>query len=313
MAKNNETRRNGYIYSPGTAQGFLRMQRQGIPRPVFSIENRLKTLLERKYRRMVRLLISDFKAAAEQSGITSAQLTQDAEPDALKSLKEFLSVMGVEEQKAKELLEGSNFKTLLNITALNLAEKWKSGTLEDSALREELGKILKANQDDYSERLKKDASKQMRDVLEHFSIDKQKLYETSLEDIRRLYLDNALERVFAEEEFLKHHFLEMIDNYVSGKSDKLEISNVISDLYKSTSRMAQFFARDQLARLNKATTLATYNNAGVTKVKWVTTHDVRVRPSHKALDGKIFNVNDLPKEIDDYNCRCGLIPVEWQN
>lgn len=313
MAKNNETRRNGYIYSPGTAKGFLRMQRQGIPRPVFSIENRLKTLLERKYRRMVRLLISDFKAVAEQSGITPAQLTQDAEPDALKSLKEFLSVMGVEEQKAKELLEGSNFKTLLNITALNLAEKWKSGTLEDSALREELGKILKANQDDYSERLKKDASKQMRDVLEHFSIDKQKLYETSLEDIRRLYLDNALERVFAEEDFLKHHFLEMIDNYVSGKSDKLEISNVISDLYKSTSRMAQFFARDQLARLNKATTLATYNNAGVTKVKWVTTHDVRVRPSHKALDGKIFNVNDLPKEIDDYNCRCGLIPVEWQD
>jgi SPP1 gp7 family putative phage head morphogenesis protein len=46
-------------------------------------------------------------------------------------------------------------------------------------------------------------------------------------------------------------------------------------------------------------------------VKWVTVGDVRVRKSHKELNGKIFDVNNLPQEVDDYNCRCGLVPVEW--
>ena len=26
-----------------------------------------------------------------------------------------------------------------------------------------------------------------------------------------------------------------------------------------------------------------------------------------------LDVNNLPKEVDDYNCRCGLVPVEWQD
>lgn len=78
----------------------------------------------------------------------------------------------------------------------------------------------------------------------------------------------------------------------------------------SSARMARFFARDQLSRLNKATTIATFINAGVTRVKWVTAHDARVRQSHKTLDGKIFNIDSLPNELDDYNCRCALVPVD---
>jgi SPP1 gp7 family putative phage head morphogenesis protein len=70
-------------------------------------------------------------------------------------------------------------------------------------------------------------------------------------------------------------------------------------------------ARDQMQRFNKACTLSTFRSAGVTKVKWVTVGDIRVRKSHKALNGQIFDVNNLPKEVDDYNCRCGLVPVEW--
>ena len=66
-----------------------------------------------------------------------------------------------------------------------------------------------------------------------------------------------------------------------------------------------------MARFNKAVTITQYESAGVTKVKWVTSHDVRVRESHKALDGKVFDINNLPEELHDYNCRCGLVPVEY--
>jgi SPP1 gp7 family putative phage head morphogenesis protein len=68
-----------------------------------------------------------------------------------------------------------------------------------------------------------------------------------------------------------------------------------------------------MQRFNKACTLATFQGAGVTRVKWVTSHDGRVRATHKALDGKIFPVGELPPEVDDYNCRCGLVPVAWED
>jgi SPP1 gp7 family putative phage head morphogenesis protein len=66
-----------------------------------------------------------------------------------------------------------------------------------------------------------------------------------------------------------------------------------------------------MQRFNKACTIATFKSAAVTKVKWVTCNDIRVRKTHKALNGQVFDVNNLPKEVDDYNCRCGLVPVEW--
>ena len=48
--------------------------------------------------------------------------------------------------------------------------------------------------------------------------------------------------------------------------------------------------------------------AAGTSVKWITSHDVRIRQSHKELDGKIFNIDSLPDERDDYNCRCARFP-----
>jgi len=85
------------------------------------------------------------------------------------------------------------------------------------------------------------------------------------------------------------------------------------ECYESSNHLSRFFARDQMQRFNKACTLATFQGAGVTRVKWVTSHDGRVRATHKALDSKIFPVGELPPEVDDYNCRCGLVPVAWED
>ena len=313
--ENNEVRRYGYVYGPGTAKGFLRMQRQGIPRPVFALEQKLNKLLKKKYAQMIGAMLRDFMSQAKQQGITKDKLTSDAsEDETLNNLLNFFDQMKKEEEAANKAVENTNLKMQLGSVAENLQKSWidENGVPTDDAdLFNSVDKIFIDNMNTYSQKLESDAGAKLQDILKSFSIDKKKLYEQNLTQIREIYLDNARTRIHEEETYLKHWFIEKINDYVTGKDDKLSIKNYAEDLYNSSARMAQFFARDQLSRLNKATTLATFQSAGVTKVKWVTTHDVRVRKSHQDLDGKIFNVNALPPEVDDFNCRCGLVPVEW--
>lgn len=292
--ENKGTRRNGYIYSKGTQQGFIRMQRQGIPKPLFSIEDRLYRILKGKYQQIVKKIISDFREKIKTSGITSAVLTIDADSD-----------------DAKRIQEEAEKKALLSTAAYNLESEWEEEPIPDLAFEHRLADIIMWNRENYAKRLYKDASPIMQIKIKNFSIDKNKLYERNLEEIEQLYLNNAMARIFGTENLLKHKFISKINDYVTGKTDKLEISTLVEELNNSAGHMARFFARDQLARLNKATTLATFKAAKVTKVKWVTTHDVRVRDTHKKLDGQIFDINYLPPEIDDFNCRCGLVPVEY--
>ena len=95
------------------------------------------------------------------------------------------------------------------------------------------------------------------------------------------------------------------------RTDELKLDDLTKDAFNRGEHLARLFARDQMARFNKACTLATFRSAGVTKVQWLTANDGRVRETHRMLNKKIFDVDNLPKEINDYNCRCGLVPVEW--
>lgn len=144
-------------------------------------------------------------------------------------------------------------------------------------------------------------------------MDKDKIFESQMEALRKLYIDNSIERISGEQDTMKRLFLQHLVDYATGKTAELDIQNLMRTIVKNGDGMARMFARDQMARFNKAVTLSQFRSAGVTKVKWVTSHDVRVRESHKQLDGKIFDVNHLPKELDDYNCRCGLVPVEYSD
>jgi SPP1 gp7 family putative phage head morphogenesis protein len=132
-----------------------------------------------------------------------------------------------------------------------------------------------------------------------------------MDAVRKLYLDNSIERIMGEESLIKKRIIARIVNYAQGKTPDLDLHDLVKEGYESSDHLARLFARDQMQRFNKACTLSTFRSAGVTKVKWVTANDGRVRESHKALNGKIFDVDNLPTEVDDYNCRCGLVPVEW--
>lgn len=307
-------KRNGYIYSPGTAKGFLRMQRQGIPRPLFSIENRLARLLKKRYEILARKLLKELKAKFKDNGMVldSQPIDEDAEEN-LEDLLEFFSHMGEELKKEnEEIAQRANAQAIAN----TLEHEWFEEQQEeierlDEQFKGDIEKIFRKEQTDYLNRLYEDADGRTKDILASFAIDKKQFFENNMDAVRTLYIDNSLQRIAGEEELIKRKILGRIIDYAENKTDKLKLDDLTKEAYDSTDHLSRLFARDQMQRFNKACTLATFRSAGVTKVKWVTSNDQRVRKSHKDLNGRIFSVNDLPAEVDDYNCRCGLVPVEW--
>lgn len=285
------------------------MQRQGIPRPLFRIEDKLAAIAKRQYSALVRRLLKDIKAATKD-----AHVTMDAAPDdeSLDDLLDFFEQMGQElKDEQQDVANRANMGSALN----TLENAWFNGGDEDvqagEKIKEAIERTLQTEQDDYLDRLYKDAGSKMQQVLVSFSLDKQKLFNDNMDALRLLYTDNAVQRLTWEQEYIKRAMLKRILRYVNGEDTKLRLEDLTKYAYARGDQMARLFARDQMQRFNKAVTLSTFASAGVTKVKWVTCQDQRVRDSHKQLNGQIFNVDNLPPEIDDYNCRCGLVPVEW--
>ena len=311
MANNYPIKRNGYIYSKGTKAGFLRMQRQGIPRPLFSIEDRLAKLLAGRYRNLTRKLLKDLRAQCRQSNITIDAAPED---DTLESLLKFFDDMKKEMEKQQEENEKAIGRINLNTVANTLEHQWleEDEPEESEYFVQAIDNTFKTEQKDYLKRLISDADQKTSWLLQSFSIDKQKFFNDNMDAVRKLYLDNSIARIRGEEELIKRRILQKIIDYATGESDTLDLDELVKEGYTSSDHLARLFARDQMQRFNKACTLSTFKSAGVTKVKWVTCGDIRVRKSHRELNGKIFDVNNLPKETDDYNCRCGLIPVEWE-
>lgn len=81
---------------------------------------------------------------------------------------------------------------------------------------------------------------------------------------------------------------------------------------------AQLIARDQTLKLNSQITQHRQRAAGVTQYRWSSSHDERVRPAHRELDGGVFGWDEPPETNDDgdrnhpgedFQCRCVPIPV----
>lgn len=94
------------------------------------------------------------------------------------------------------------------------------------------------------------------------------------------------------------------------------IDNVMSnfdDLVENRKGHARFVAQNQINNFNSIMTKTRAQELGVTKARWITEQDDRVRESHADRDGQVF---DLAKgcfsSVDgqyllpqvDYNCRC---------
>jgi SPP1 gp7 family putative phage head morphogenesis protein len=76
---------------------------------------------------------------------------------------------------------------------------------------------------------------------------------------------------------------------------------------------ARFWAVDQSLKLHANITQTRAQSVGLNRYVWTTSHDERVRDSHRDLDGLAFSFDDPPVTSEDgsqnnpgedYNCRC---------
>lgn len=319
--------RNGYIYNKRTKEGFMRMKRQGIPRPLFSLQDKLAKLLNSRYRELISHLIKDLKVKLSDSDIT---LDKAPEEESIEELLNFFEEQG---KKLQEENKKATDKIFLQNIAADLKKDWH---VDEEAMQKvdelygignsfekQMKSLFKKERQHYLEKLLSDAPDKLKHIVGGFSIDKNLFFEQNLDAVEDLYIKNSLQRIAGEKSWLKSRILKAITDYATGKSETLNIGDLARMGYEGSENISRLFARDQMQRFNKACTLSTFKNAGVTKVKWVTCGDGRVRNksytdrrgvfhrAHTELNGKVFDVNDLPIEIDDYNCRCGLVPVEW--
>ena len=100
----------------------------------------------------------------------------------------------------------------------------------------------------------------------------------------------------------------------SGDSWK-DVSQEIQKGIGICERRANLIARDQIGKLNGALTRHRQLDVGITQYVWRTSMDERVRPTHKANEGKVFSWRNAPANTGhnhpggDYQCRCTAEPV----
>ena len=196
--------------------------------------------------------------------------------------------------------------------------------------------------------------KQLLDFLDSFNIetympDLKKILDVPLDEIvedldeqQEQSIKEAIKIVpeFSEanREFLKQNYIENVEysvkNFTEKQVDKLremveynayygysKNNNLIDRIQREfdiTRNRAKFIANQETSLLTAKLNEMRLREVGITHYKWSTSHDERVRDTHKDLDGKIFSFDDPPivdkkgtrqNAGEPYGCRCRAIGV----
>lgn len=267
----------GYVQSKGTAEGFQRMKRRGIVLPPFQIEQACAKAV------MIELeeVLADFQKEALLQSIHLGEAVQDAAP-------------------------------LSEILIANLKERLKELAGDDKRpgddrLRRKLSRQLADAQREFFKDFFEDAGIKVKTRVAA-ALDKDDVFASRLDAIRGDYLDESIKRINGGKSELRKDFIKMLDEWISGERPDLNgLTDIMAKIRKEGLNFSKYFARDQFSRLNASLAVASYDEAGAKKVKWVTVGDGRVRKEHKLRNGKIYPIDKIPDR--GFNCRCGFIPV----
>ncbi len=118
----------------------------------------------------------------------------------------------------------------------------------------------------------------------------------------------------------------LLEGYEGQKTIRT-IAKELQDAYGMSRSKAKAIARDQMGTLSGQITEMQQRDAGITKYKWSSSNDERVRDCHAEFNGHIFEWDNPPEEWYDtksrgrvytgkyfnpgqsYGCRCVAIPV----
>ncbi len=105
--------------------------------------------------------------------------------------------------------------------------------------------------------------------------------------------------------------------FAGGRADRM--ARIIETSYGVSKRKAAFLAEQETSLLVSKFREQRYREIGSPSYTWSTSRDERVRPDHRALDGKIFSFDSPPitnrstgarnNPGEDFRCRCVAIPV----
>ena len=97
-----------------------------------------------------------------------------------------------------------------------------------------------------------------------------------------------------------------------------ELQKTIIDRFGVSESKAKFLAKQEISLLTSKYKQAKYEEVGVRKYKW-SISNVRTRPDHRALNGKVFSFDDPPisnqntgarnNPGEDFGCNCVAIPI----
>jgi SPP1 gp7 family putative phage head morphogenesis protein len=221
--------------------------------------------------------------------------------DSIESLIDYISRMGEDSTFVKKLV--GNLEIMMNAdTDIYHYEKLKK------RMRNQFGSASTH----FFKDLFEDSDENLVNNLFKYKLDKNDVFEQRIESIKESYVDNAIERIAGEQNELKKMFLKRLTDWITGTEKNLDVKDIISEMKKTAVREARFFARDQFCKFNKSLLIASFKNAGVTRVRLTTCKDGAVRQSHRAWEekGKIFDIDNIPLAWwNDYNCRCGAVPI----
>jgi len=152
-------------------------------------------------------------------------------------------------------------------------------------------------------------------------------YEETLDDLTTKWVYESVQKITSyPQEYLGKVQEAIIWGYTT-KQPMVNVYRRIEKLTGDTKSHARMIARDQMGTLNCQMTRYEHESAGVTKYRWITKRDARVRDCHRALHGHIFDWNNPPAMWymtksrgvvyngrychpgEDYCCRCTAQPV----
>lgn len=95
--------------------------------------------------------------------------------------------------------------------------------------------------------------------------------------------------------------------------DQQRLKILLKKEYKSTGYNLRRLTRDQTSKTNAGLTQIRQSQLGVEEYQWITSQDGRVRPTHIANSGVIFNWANPPSDTghpgEDIQCRCRAAPI----
>lgn len=140
--------------------------------------------------------------------------------------------------------------------------------------------------------------------------------DTFWEETRRQWANENYGHLQGYSEEYRRRIREVVNRGVRQNLTTKQIMEEIKGVNDWLDNKAELLARDQTGKLNGIITKRRMQEVGINAYIWITANDERVRPKHKAMNGKIMSWDDnnvyTTKEDIEYSKDGNIINMNWK-